>query len=102
MKTCIGIIAAALLFTAVAGVNSQTRKVSILKIEVDSKVVNSNFEVSIHKDGQTIIPIREGRSFEVPVNLGESPVSVEIKFNRFDLIFSPIYPSKFQTDWIIG
>lgn len=84
-------------------VECQIHKVKVLKIEVDSKVVTSDFQLFIYKDGHKVIPVRDDRSFEVPREIiGDSPVSVQIKFKRFDLWFYPIYPSKFSTNWIVG
>ena len=80
----------------------QSQKVKILNIAVDSKPVPLNFEIIIHKDEREIHPNRDGDTFEVPPDIGADPVSVQIKFKDFDLWFSPVYPQKFSTNWIVG
>ena len=101
MKTIITLLVFLGIFAGIQA-HGQIRQVKILKIEVDSKPVTSDFQLFLHRGNQKITPRRNGRSFEVPADLGADPVSVQIKIKGFDLWFSPVYPSKFTTNWIIG
>jgi hypothetical protein len=88
---------------AVRKASGQVQIVKILKIEVDSRTVDTDFQLFIHKDGKKILPKRDGqRGFEVPEGIRESPVEVQVIFDRYDLWFSPVYRSKFSTNWIVG
>ncbi len=81
---------------------AQERKVKILRFEVDKKEVKTSFKIIIYLDDKEIEPRRDGDSFFVPQEIDNSVVSVRFISDGYDLIFHPIYPAKFDTDWIIG
>jgi hypothetical protein len=84
------------------GFSQQVSEVKILRIDIDGRSVKSDFKLYVNKDGRRLEPVRSGRSFRVPAGLGCEPVSVEVLVKGLHLLFEPIYPSKFTTNWIIG
>lgn len=87
---------------AISSVQAQDRKVKMLRFEVDKKEIKSDFRIILYLNKKKIEPIRDGNSFSVPQEINNSVVSVRFISAGYDLLFYPIYPSKFDTDWIIG
>jgi hypothetical protein len=81
---------------------AQDRKVKVLRFEVDKKEIKSSFEIIFYLNDMKIEPLWDGNSFVVPREIGDSVVSVRFISGDYDLLFYPVYPSKFDTDWIIG
>jgi hypothetical protein len=87
---------------AVNSVQAQDRKVKILRFEVDNKEIKSDFKIFLYTIDKEIEPLRDGNSFFVPREIDSSIVTVRFITGSYDLLFYPIYPSKFNTDWVIG
>jgi hypothetical protein len=81
---------------------AQDRKVKIVRFEVDNKEIKSDFKIMLYLNNKKIEPSRDGNSFLVPQEIDNSVVTVRFISDGYDLLFHPIYPSKFDTDWIVG
>lgn len=88
--------------SAISSAQAQDRKVKILRFEVDKKEIESDFKIILYLNDKKIEPLQDGNSFLVPREIDNSVVSVRFISGRYDLLFHPIYPPKFDTDWIIG
>jgi hypothetical protein len=78
------------------------RQVKVLRFEVDKKEIKSSFKIILYLNDKEIEPVRDGNSFFVPQEVDNSIVTVRFISSGYDLLFHPIYPSKFDADWIIG
>lgn len=82
---------------------AQSQSVKILKFEVDGKEVNQHFKVLLYVKGNLIEPTMVENSFIIPPDIKDcETVGVRILSGDYDLIFDPVYQSKFNTDWIVG
>lgn len=87
---------------AINSAQAQDRKVKVLRFEVDKKEIKSSFKIILYLNDKEIEPVRDGNSFFVPQEVDNSIVTVRFISSGYDLLFHPIYPAKFDTDWIIG
>src|SRR5690349_21221194 len=88
-------------FSLVLGIGAQDRTVTIQGFEVDHHVIRPNFSVLAYFQGHETKLNRVKNGFIIPASLADKVVSIRFVWNNYDLYFSPIYPSKFMTNWVI-
>jgi hypothetical protein len=86
----------------VSVVQAQDRHVKILRFEVDKKEIKSDYKIVFYHNGKIIEPTLNGNDFVVPKEIQDSAVTMRFITKGYNLVFYPIYPSKFDTNWIVG
>jgi hypothetical protein len=74
-----------------------------VSFERDGKPVEQRFKILIYAEEKIIEPLRFENGFVIPPEIRNlEKVSVRILFGRHNVLFEPIYLSKFGTDWVVG
>ncbi|MCI0662323.1 MAG: hypothetical protein L0220_14730 [Acidobacteria bacterium] len=82
---------------------AQTKNVKV-RFEVDGKVVvKPNYSILIEVDGRQIEPVYTKTGFVVPNELSSGQeIKLKFKSGEYDLDFSSLKSTHFDTEWIVG
>lgn len=97
------ILACAFIILAFAEAAQGRRDFVKVSFEHDGKPVKQKFKILIYAGGKLINPPRFENAFVIPPEIKhEEKVRVRIFFGKHNILFEPIYLSKFETDWVVG
>lgn len=83
--------------------DAQDKKVTVLGIHVDGKVVKTRYSVELTSAGKHYDLRTEAGAFFLPEdNKLDEWVDVVIRFKKHVLEFHHLHSSNFNTDWVIG
>ena len=102
MKTCLALFPVLGLLICNTHIRSQSQSKVVVEFQLDGKRQPApSFIEFIDADGTIRNESIVGDAFNVPRNL-KSPVTVRLRFLDRTLLFSEVYPSKFEGKWVIG
>ncbi len=82
--------------------NAQAKVVK-LRFEIDGKLVKRQPKMVLYADSEKVELDFSGGSFTVPSQFqNKEKVGVRFMLGKYDLLFEPVYISKFEGEWVIG
>lgn len=81
---------------------AQDVTVKIQRFEINNRRIKPSFEVFAYADEEEFKLHQVNGGFVVPESLNGKPIAIRFVWGKYDLFFSPIYPAKLTTSWIIG